>query len=286
MKLGKAITTKLTKLSEKKLTAQGVFVSLLGHLALLAVLLWVRTGADWFIAAGHDTGSANQGRHGNLIQIELASASELLPFRPGREITPSNPPNDPMALDNPAPLPPIDEGETEPFSNRKPGSSRTNNVITDRAISASTERPYPTASGRSTVVNPGPLLGNPMSSTLGGFASRVGLSETSTGNGIPGGSEYGRRLQQALSSYYRLIPSDGGPRYIVTRIRIARTGEILSIQNGRLDPQAMVISSNNQIIDSRVIGALLELNRNPIPFPPDFLPGRKEVISEIYFQYE
>lgn len=137
-----------------------------------------------------------------------------------------------------------------------------------------------------------PRIGTPSAATGGsptapfGLRGGIGIGEGFGSQGIPGGSDYGRRLQQALMSYYRYTPShSGNSRFVVVRVRFDRTGRVLSIVNGRLDPLAFVTRSGNPVIDARVEAALLELNRNPIPFPGDFLPGIREAFAEIYFQY-
>jgi hypothetical protein len=115
----------------------------------------------------------------------------------------------------------------------------------------------------------------------------VGIGVGARGpDGIPGGSEYGRRLQQALMRYYRLTPTDPQhAHFVIVQARIARSGHLLSVENGRLRPEAVVQKSGNIVVDNRVAGALLELDRQPIPFPPDFLLGVRDAVVEIYFQY-
>ena len=80
--------------------------------------------------------------------------------------------------------------------------------------------------------------------------------------GIPGGSEYGRRLQQALAGYYRLAPFNAqDPQFVIVHVRLNRNGRVLSIENGRLDPGSMIRKSRHSVINFRVEGALLELDR-------------------------
>jgi hypothetical protein len=120
-----------------------------------------------------------------------------------------------------------------------------------------------------------------------GLRAGIGVGPGGAGpGGIPGGSDYGRRLQQALIGYYRYSPSpSASPRFVIARVTLSRTGRVLSVRDGRLDPMAFLSKSGNPVIDSRAEAALLELDRNPIPFPPDFLPGVREAVAEIYFQY-
>lgn len=158
---------------------------------------------------------------------------------------------------------------------RSPRSQPTEKPVTRAPLPYST-----TVSGTSPPSTAGPSA----SGVRGGVG--IGFGEGFGSRGIPGGSDYGRRLQQALIGYYRYAPTSSlGSRFVIVRVRFDRTGRILSIVNGRLDPLAFIVPSGNPVIDARVEAALLELNRNPIPFPGDFLPGIREAIAEIYFQY-
>jgi hypothetical protein len=137
------------------------------------------------------------------------------------------------------------------------------------------------ASGTSAIV--GPTAGSPFPAVTASPGIGMGAGG---GSGVPGGSEYGRRLQQALSSHYRYTPPAGTPaRFVIVRIRLDRSGRVLSVADGRIEPSAIVKSSGNIVVDARVSGALLELNRNPIPFPAGFLEGVRQAVAEIYFQY-
>jgi hypothetical protein len=158
-------------------------------------------------------------------------------------------------------------------------------VKTERPVSSVPARRYSPTEQRGTSSSSSALVGPNLGQL--GLRAGIGLGPGAGGYaGIPGGSDYGRRLQQALIGYYRFSPSaSAGQRFVIVRVTISRTGRILSVTNGRLGPAAFMTRSGNPVIDSRVEAALLELDRNPIPFPPDFLPGVREAVADVYFQY-
>jgi hypothetical protein len=258
-------------------------LSLAGHLALGLVLLSVKFSGStpsFLVAAGP---GGEGGGSGSAIEVGLVQDWELAKFFPA---SPTGALTEEPHLST-ARIEQVQRPDDQPelllpgHEQRRP-DPRT--VVTERPVIQG-PRPY---TGRQEIggsPHPSAVVGPTLPvSTSGG----VGLGEGFGlgGTGIPGGSDYGRRLQQALSSYYRFAPVTGlGQRFVIVRVRIARNGRILSIVNGRLDPGAFITRSGNPIVDTRVEAALLELDRNPIPFPPDFLPGAREAIAEIYFQY-
>jgi len=271
---------------------RGILISLLGHGVLLVGLLWlgVHTGVlgPTFIAAGPGEGPGGKAVLGNAIEVGLVSASEFLRFRPEPAVaTLGDETHGRPAIEDVQQKIEDADAAAEPIPGRRFEPEKKEGKSTERPVSSSPEKPYTVERGAAASASTSAVIGRPGSPTPGRVTGGIGLEDVGGGGGIPGGSEYGRRLQQALISYYRLIPRETTqPRYVIVRVRIARSGEILSIQNGRLDPEAFVQPSGNLVIDSRVTGALLELNRNPIPFPLDFLAGRREAVAEIYFQYE
>lgn len=108
----------------------------------------------------------------------------------------------------------------------------------------------PTANQTSQIVSPTPLrggstntnvevgrsFGSPVPAMAGGVG--VGSGANLGSGGVPGGSEYGRRIQMILSrSYNPPATSDAsGMQYVVVQLRIARDGRILSLANGRVAP--------------------------------------------------
>jgi hypothetical protein len=252
-------------------------LSLTGHVAFgLSLLALHRDGstAQLLLVAG----PGGEGGGGSAIEVGLAEGWELarlFPQLPTGALAET--PGLSTARIRQKPDDELSPDLVLPGRKRQPAEPGT--ITTDRPV-VSGPRPYTGQQQIGGTTSTSALVGPTLP-----LAGGVGLGPGG-GTGIPGGSDYGRRLQQALSAYYRLTPAAAlGHRFVVVRIRIARDGRILSIVNGRLDPAAFIRPSGNPIVDTRVEAALLELNRNPIPFPPDFLPGVREAIAEIYFQY-
>jgi hypothetical protein len=247
---------------------QSLVISLLGHLMMFALIGALVSGRSSyglaFIAAGPD------GQATGAISVGLVRASDVpglggaaresLPTQLRHQTFPQGSTSEEITLEHPR---------------RSPRSRPTEKPV------APSPRLYSSQihSGTS------PPSGNIGSLPIG-WTGGIGLTLGSGAGGIAGGSDYGRRLQQALMGYYRFnTTASPAPRFVIVRVRFARSGRVLSIVNGRLDPAAFLARSGNPIIDARVEAALLELDRNPLAFPADFLPGAKEAVAEIYFQY-
>lgn len=267
-------------------------LSLFGHLVLFTLIillpkLGLNTGVD-IIAAGPGEGIGSG--TGDALQVGVASPAELFSVAPWLESSTLG--RDPESRVSNEPLERTPEESTDDDAVRlddsgKPKTEVSKALHTDRPLTESPARPFSgkptsaTSTGTSAILGPTPGSPFPAVSTSPGIGMGSG-----GGSGIPGGSEYGRRLQQALSSYYRYHPPSGpNPRFVILRVHLDRAGRVLSITDGRLDQTAILKSSGNIVTDSRVTGAILELNRNPIPFPVGFLVGNREAVAEIYFQY-
>ena len=248
---------------------RSLLISVLAHALLFSLLVgiarWRSPQSKMLITA------AGEGTMGGAIAVGVVSASDI-PLLAAPDATVQAHPQLMHQTSVPSP------GKEEITLERPPRSPRSQ--PTDKPVSPS-PRLFSPPRGWTTSSATGGSLTAPS-----GVPGGVGLGEGVGSGGIPGGSDYGRRLQQALVSYYRYAPSTpGAPRFVVIRVRFDRTGRVLSIVNGRLDPLAFVVRSGNPVIDARVEAAVLELNRNPIPFPGDFLPGVREAFAEIYFHY-
>jgi len=278
-------------LGGKETPHRGILFSLLGHGLVGLGLIWVKgfvpSGAPTIIAAGLGDGGS-----GGAIEVGVVGASAWLRLYPEFEVaTLGDNPTAPPAVEDlthqaetayeetAVPIPGL-KSKTE-----KPAPSVSK--ATDRPVARSPDKPYAPDKPSGETANTTALVGIPGSPFPGDVRGGIGIGVGSGGPaGIPGGSEYGRRLQNALIGYYRLTPTDlSNPKYVIVRIQIERSGRVLSLDNGRLRPDAFVQKSGKIVIDSRVTGALLELDRRPIPFPPGFLPGVQEAGVEIYFQY-
>lgn len=248
---------------------RSLLVSVLAHALLFSLLVglshWRSPQSEILIAA------AGEGTMGGAISVGIVSASDIPALAAADPTLEAH-----TQLMHQTSLP--SSGKEEITLEKLPRSPRSQ--PTDKPVAPAPRLFYPPRGGTAPSA-----IGGSLTAPFGARGG-VGLGEGVGSGGIPGGSDYGRRLQQALVSYYRYAPSNpGASRFVVVRVRFDRTGRVLSIVNGRLDPLAFVVRSGNPVIDARVEAALLELNRNPIPFPGDFLPGVREAFAEIYFQY-
>lgn len=155
----------------------------------------------------------------------------------------------------------------------------------------------PTANQTSQVVSPTPLRGSsPNSSVEVGrsfgspmpqLANGVGVGSGANlgASGVPGGSEYGRRIQMILSrNYTPPASSDTTSQFVIVQLRIARDGRILSLTGGRVASAYFKKRSSNDLVNFAAERAVIASNPLP-PFPNGFLLGAQEAVAEIWFRY-
>ncbi len=159
-----------------------------------------------------------------------------------------------------------------------------------------TERPI--AKQTSSIVSPTPMRGSSTNTSVEigrSFGSQaptmnagVGVSSgTHLGaSGVPGGSEYGRRIQMILSRNYNppVTNDASGTQFVIVQLRIARDGRILSLSNGRVAPMYIKKRSSNDLVNYAAERAVIASNQLP-PFPNGFLMGAQEGVAEIWFKY-
>lgn len=264
-------------------------LSVIGHLLAALALIWVESftpGNGPMITA---TGSGEGG--GEAIEVSVVGASEWLRFHQDFDVAAiGNDPTAPPAPDVQVQPPEVNDQQPPiPLPQQKPKAQdiASATLKTDRPVAPTPDKPYAANHPLGARASTSAIVGVPGSPFPGNVQGGVGISLGGGGLAtIAGGSEYGRRLQSALSRYYRLTPLDmSQDRFVIVRVRIDRTGRVRSLDGGRLPPEAYLRASGHVVIDSRVAAALLELDRHPIPFPPGFLPGVQEAVVDIYFQY-
>jgi hypothetical protein len=105
------------------------------------------------------------------------------------------------------------------------------------------------------------------------------------GTGLPGGSEYGRRIQAIFSrNYAPPAVENESVQYVIILVRISRDGNILSVSNGRVSPSYIKQRSALAIVNNAAERAVLAANPLP-PFPAGFLTGVQEAVAEVWFRY-
>jgi outer membrane biosynthesis protein TonB len=130
----------------------------------------------------------------------------------------------------------------------------------------------------------GRSYGSPTPGAVGGVSLGNG-GGYGAGTGLPGGSAYGRVIQQILSRNYNPPVADSAaPQEVIILLKIGRDGKILSIINGRVAPQFIKQRSTNALVNNAAERAVLAANPLP-PFPAGFLSNVQEAIAEVRFRY-
>lgn len=260
----------------------GLAISVGLHVVLIAgLLLWSRFfGPPFIVAAGPGDGGEGGG---GAIQVGVTDASAILGFAAPKPITQIGNENKPL---NNAVLEHEQPEDTNPNDILTPPKPKTQDTVKTKLPVADQHEKIFTGKpelgkSNSTSALAGRTYGAATPATVGGIAIGPG---TGTGNGLPGGSEYGRRIQQILSRNYNPPVLQQVPtQYVKIDLRIARDGSILSISNGRVGLQYFKQRSGIQLVNDAAERAIL-VSKLP-PFPGDFLRGSSEAVAEIWFKY-
>jgi hypothetical protein len=254
--------------------------SFLMHVALLGVCAWYFSYplATTIIAAGEGQGSGD-----TVIEVGSIDA-RALGFTLPRSVSfigdEENKANNEL-IDTEAPKP---DPNAEVLPSTNPTPTPKDRLTTDR----------PTANQTSQLVSPTPLRGGSANTsveigrTFGSLTAGVGVSSGANlgPNGVPGGSAYGRLIQNILSRNYNppMLSDASETQYVLVQLRIARDGRILSLVNGRIAPNYFKRRSANDLINNAAERAVIASNPLP-PFPNGFLMGGQEGVAEILFRY-
>jgi hypothetical protein len=263
----------------------GLLLSMALHVALIvALFLWSEgTSSVQIIAAGPGEG----GQGGGSIEVGVADLSAILGFAKPQSVSflgqEDNPINNVRLIEaerragekEEALLPPTDANKPDPTA-----------IKTERPVAPQQERIY---TGRQELgraqgawAQVGRSFGTPVPAMLGGIGLGAGQG---LGTGLPGGSEYGRRIQAILSRNYNPPAIETSQvHYVIIVLRIARDGRILSIINGRIAPAYVKQRSNLDLVNRAAERAILASDPLP-PFPAGFLAGANEAVAEVWFRY-
>lgn len=264
---------------------QGAFVSLLLHITILGLsaLYFRQPAVTKIVAAGEGAGDTS----GSAIEVGLIEAGRFgLSFpravsKPGDEAGAEN--NQTFETENRRA-----EDDAELLPNQDLKSKR-------ELIDRRTERPTPRQSDQ--FVSKAPLkggvsdrnveVGRTGGSQVPSLSGGVGVGTARVGGspGLPGGSEYGRRIQGILSRNYNPpAVTVAGSEYIIVLLRVSRDGRILSLINGRLNPAYIRRRSTVDLVNYAAERAVIASNPLP-PFPNGFLMESQEATAEIWFRY-
>jgi hypothetical protein len=263
----------------------GTALSIVMHVALLTLGAWYFRNplATTIVAAGEGQGSGE-----GVIEVGVVDAGQL-GFTSPRSVSfigeEENTANNQM-IETEAPKP---EPNAEPLPAAKSTPKPKENLTrTDRPTANQTSQivsPTPLRGGSTnTNVEVGRSFGSPVPAMTGGVG--VGSGANLGSSGLPGGSEYGRRIQMILSRNYNPPMSNeaSGAQYVVVQLRVARDGRILSLVNGRVAPGYFKRRSANDLVNYAAERAVIASNPLP-PFPNGFLMGAQEAVAEVWFRY-
>ena len=277
--------------AQERLRAGLVLSSMLHLLALVACMFLFRHSLTMqIVAAGEGQGNAS----GGAIEVGVVDARHLGFAKPravshlGEEANKAN--NTLVETSRPKPTP---KAEVLPSSSKQPPKAKAKNKeqVTNTARPTANQSEQLVSKqplrGRSadTNVEVGRSFGSPAPAVSGGIG--IGDGGGSGGSsGVPGGSEYGRRIQMILSRNYTPQPLDEvtGTHYVIIQLRISREGRILSLVSGRVAAAYIKQPSRYAQVNYAAERAVLASDPLP-PFPNGFLIGAREAVAEIWFRY-
>jgi hypothetical protein len=263
----------------------GAILSVAMHVALLGVCIWLFRNpiTTTIVAAGEGQGSGE-----GVIEVGVVEASQLGFTLPrsvsfvGEEKNAAN--NEMVETEMPKPE---SEAEVLPSTKTTP-KPKDKATTTDRPTANQTAQivsPTPLrGSSSNTNVEVGRSFGSPVPTLTGGVG--VGSGASLGLGGVPGGSEYGRRIQMILSRNYNPPATNdaSATQFVIVQLRIARDGRILSLAGGRVAPGYFKRRSANDLVNFAAERAVIASNPLP-PFPNGFLIGAQEAVAEIWFRY-
>lgn len=262
----------------------GIWLSLALHVAV-AVMLAVAT-SRWMtteiVAAGPGEGGEGGG---GAIDVGVADATAILGFAKPQPISSIGERDNTINNTNIEHKPREEEtDDVVPRTEKDPLDPKS--VKTDKPVVNQTERIFTGKEERGksdASAQVGRTYGTPTPTAVGGVAIGAGGGG---GTGLPGGSEYGRRIQRILSGNYRPPQLDAANvQTVIILMRISRDGRILNLGDiNRLDPSCIRQQAQNRLVTYAAVSAINSSNPLP-PIPSETLPGVGEVSVNLIFRY-
>lgn len=286
--MGELITFRTELVEQGQWPRLGVVLSVALHLVVFAALFvaFNRVVSSEIVAAG--PGEGGEGGGGS-IEVGVADKSAILGFAKPQPVSHvgdtdeeiNNTRVESARLPDPnseALLPPTEKDIPDPKA-----------LKTDRPVVNQQERIFTGKDERGRSANQsaqvGRSFGSPTPTALTGGVGIGSGGGFGGGTGLPGGSEYGRRIQAILGRNYSPPAIDsGGTQYVVILIRIARDGRILSLSGGRVGAAYIKQRSPNAQVNYAAERAVIAADPLP-PFPPGFLSSAQEATAEVWFRY-
>ena len=272
----------------EKSSRLGIALSVALHLVIFGALFvaFNRVVSSEIVAAG--PGEGGEGGGGS-IEVGVADKSAILGFAKPQPVSHLGDTDEAInntrveAARRPDPssealLPPTEKAVPDPKA-----------LKTDRPVVNQQERIFTGKDERGRSADQsaqvGRSYGSPTPTALTGGVGIGSGGGFGGGTGLPGGSEYGRRIQAILGRNYSPPAIDsGGVQYVIIRLRIARDGRILSLSGGRVAAAYMKQRSANAQVNYAAERAVIAADPLP-PFPSAFLPGSQEATAEVWFRY-
>jgi len=266
----------------------GVTLSVALHLIVFAVLFiaFNRAISSEIVAAG--PGEGGEGGGGS-IEVGVTDKSAILGFAKPQPVSHlgdtdneiNNTRVETLRRTDPtseALLPPTEKDVPDPKT-----------LKTDRPVVNQQERIFTGKDERGRSPNQTAQVGRSFgSATPTSLTGGVGIGSGGgfgSGTGLPGGSEYGRRIQAILGRNYSPPAIDStNIEYVVIVLRISRDGRILSLSGGRLAASFIKRRSANAQVNYAAERAVIAADPLP-PFPTGFLAGAQEATAEVWFRY-
>jgi TonB C terminal len=274
--------------SEERGSRLGLALSIVLHLTVFSALFiaFNRVVSPEIVAAG--PGEGGEGGGGS-IEVGVTDKSAILGFAKPQPISQLGDTDDAINntrieterrkdLTSEALLPPTEKDVPDPKT-----------LKTDRPVVNQQERIFTGKDERGRSQNQSAQVGRSFGSpTPAALIGGVGIGAGGgfgSGTGLPGGSEYGRRIQAILGRNYSPPAIDSGNiQYVVILIRIARDGRILSLSGGRVASSYIKQRSANAQVNYAAERAVIAADPLP-PFPSGFLAGAQEATAEVWFRY-
>jgi hypothetical protein len=286
--MAELVTFKSDLATGEKSRRFGVALSVALHVIVFAALIvsFNHVVSSEIVAAG--PGEGGEGGGGS-IEVGVADKSAILGFAKPQPVSYVGDKDDAInnarverarreELNSEALLPPTEKEVPDPKS-----------LKTDRPVVNQQERIFTGKDERGRSATPtaqvGRTFGTPTPADLRGGVGIGSGGGFVGGTGLPGGSEYGRRIQSILGRNYTPPAIDsGGIQYVIILIRIARDGRIMSISGGRVAGAYIKQRSANAQLNYAAERAVIASDPLP-PFPSAFLAGAQEATAEVWFRY-
>jgi hypothetical protein len=274
--------------SEERGSRLGLALSIVLHLVVFSALFiaFNRVVSSEIVAAG--PGEGGEGGGGS-IEVGVTDKSAILGFAKPQPVSQLGDTDDVINntrveterrkdLASDALLPPTEKNLPDPKT-----------LKTDRPVVNQQERIFTGKDERGRSQNQSAQVGRSFGSpTPAALIGGVGIGSGGgfgSGTGLPGGSEYGRRIQAILGRNYSPPAIDSGNiQYVVILVRIARDGRILSLSGGRVASSYIKQRSANAQVNYAAERAVIAADPLP-PFPSGFLAGAQEAPAEVWFRY-